>query len=1026
MKKFYFLISLLVLSFTQVAAGPIRGAWISYQAIDTNSYTLRVHVIRDCSASGLTTPSLKISWSQGHINVPTTLESSRDVSGINAACADTSICNGGTLLAYGYQLQTYQAIWDLDTFGSACDFTISYSDTAQRVSTNGNGEAFYVFSKLNRCLYSIENSLELVEIVPFLNHVNSSFSGGYPVADSNGVMDSISYELTSALKDSNTSITYNTSFSASVPFMSIGFPLTSLNIENPTGNLRFNGAIGGQHEVMALRIKGWKRISGVMALVSEQHVDHDVIIGNLQNFPPKMTGPTNLLACAVQPNCWRFSAQELDTGQSIVPFVLDSLPGMTWYLVDSSSTDPVLEVCWTPDTSLVRSEPYLFRVGFIDDHCPYKGYSFQTVAVEVTDPVDSSFIPELQINRVCGGYQLVVVDSLNRGIPYTWIWGGKTLLSDTLDIINTVGWQVFQYGYRLGACELYLTDSIYLERDSIMTVQFNGNSLATCPNVERFVSASIVSGGRAPFNYLWFDSTSLDSVAIISDTTQKWRLQVTDSVGCVISDSIRVPILPQFSFISDSLRLCSQKLTGPFDLKVRVTKGDSALLNFYWDGFGEGNGYQATIPFSQQHIPVEVRDVYSCSQYDTLYISRYTAQKPNAGPDIANCGGNSIQLHAIDSLPSTGTYEWIGYGLGKQITAQVGTSASIVLKYTDLYGCPTYDTTETRIYEVPDPHLGDDTAICMDELVVLRSNHSKGVEPFNFVWNFGAASGDSTTFKVGGSVLVYLRLEDSAGCIGRDTILIQVKSKPNLVMTDPPERCQAAGPYNLFPYGSPQGGVWRGPSVSNSTFNPTMLAGGTYTLLYSYTNMNGCTSTDSVHAKVEALVNVNFSATPISGRSPLNVNFQNLSSGGVQNSYEWDFGDSTATSTAVNPSHIYTKSGVYSVKLKITGNLCVSELIKNKYVYVDTFGVGIEDFQAIQVKAYPNPTKSVVYLESIDASEIASIEVYSITGQAMSQVNIVQGDAQWKVDLSELAAANYHLHVTMKSGERGVIRVNKE
>jgi PKD repeat protein len=60
-----------------------------------------------------------------------------------------------------------------------------------------------------------------------------------------------------------------------------------------------------------------------------------------------------------------------------------------------------------------------------------------------------------------------------------------------------------------------------------------------------------------------------------------------------------------------------------------------------------------------------------------------------------------------------------------------------------------------------------------------------------------------------------------------------------------------------------------------------------------------------------------FTQNPASGNIPLNVQFTNQSSGSIT-AYNWDFGDGQV-STDKDPSHIYTSTGTFSVKLKVTG-----------------------------------------------------------------------------------------------------------
>jgi len=61
-----------------------------------------------------------------------------------------------------------------------------------------------------------------------------------------------------------------------------------------------------------------------------------------------------------------------------------------------------------------------------------------------------------------------------------------------------------------------------------------------------------------------------------------------------------------------------------------------------------------------------------------------------------------------------------------------------------------------------------------------------------------------------------------------------------------------------------------------------------------------------------------FSASPVSGCSPLVVNFTDLSTGGPVSTYSWNLGNSV-TSTLQHPSTTYTSPGTYSVTLTVTG-----------------------------------------------------------------------------------------------------------
>jgi uncharacterized repeat protein (TIGR01451 family) len=79
-----------------------------------------------------------------------------------------------------------------------------------------------------------------------------------------------------------------------------------------------------------------------------------------------------------------------------------------------------------------------------------------------------------------------------------------------------------------------------------------------------------------------------------------------------------------------------------------------------------------------------------------------------------------------------------------------------------------------------------------------------------------------------------------------------------------------------------------------------------------------------------------FTATPTTGNAPLNVQFNDASTG-VINSYQWDFdNDGTTDSTQQNPTWTYTTPGTYTIKLTVTGPGGTDEETKTNYITVNT------------------------------------------------------------------------------------------
>jgi gliding motility-associated-like protein len=180
----------------------------------------------------------------------------------------------------------------------------------------------------------------------------------------------------------------------------------------------------------------------------------------------------------------------------------------------------------------------------------------------------------------------------------------------------------------------------------------------------------------------------------------------------------------------------------------------------------------------------------------------------------------------------------------------------------------------------------------------------------------------------------------------RSFLVIVASNTPNPTFGAIPNMC-SSDPAILLTQGSPPGGTYFGPGVSNNRFNPGIADTGTHTIGYAYTAPNGCT--DTAYSSVYVIKGPNASLFELNNFSNCNgfttgtpnftiEIFNTSTSHDSITNYEIVWGDGTPNwDSAFFPAsmqHTYFGQGIYELQLIIIGaNGCTDTA---KYSVVNT------------------------------------------------------------------------------------------
>jgi len=187
--------------------------------------------------------------------------------------------------------------------------------------------------------------------------------------------------------------------------------------------------------------------------------------------------------------------------------------------------------------------------------------------------------------------------------------------------------------------------------------------------------------------------------------------------------------------------------------------------------------------------------------------------------------------------------------------AAVGTNV-ITYTYTDGNGCTNSALDSTVIIGLPIVSFsGLNGPYCGDDVVpVLLTGF-----PAGGVFSGPGVSGSSFTPATAGNGLhvISYTYTDGNGCVNSDDQSVNVTTLP-LVTFSGLDTAYCLDAVAVTLSGVPSGGVFTGPGISGSTFDPAIAGVGTHSINYAYSDGNGCSSDSTKLVTVNALPVVTF------------------------------------------------------------------------------------------------------------------------------------------------------------------------
>ena len=415
----------------------------------------------------------------------------------------------------------------------------------------------------------------------------------------------------------------------------------------------------------------------------------------------------------------------------------------------------------------------------------------------------------------------------------------------------------------------------------------------------------------------------------------------------ILSEQIMLFLFVFFCNVSLALPTASftaNQTSGCLPLNVQFTNTSVGAVTWYWD-LGNGNTSTLSDPSnlftSPGNFTITLIAYDASGNTDTARYTDYITVEGRPTADFHSSGTSACPDNNLFSFTNTSTggatsFLWdFGDGTTSIQSDPVHSYTyagifTVTLIAMNGFGCQDDKILNQYITVFPKPDakiISNDTSTCDPSFVFNFSNNAQNGVSWN--WNFGdfTSSGSQNpghTFPGQGSYNVSVIVTNNFGCMDTSDNPVNISvglNNGSAFNADVDNGCAPLSVQFINTNANVANSLWSfGDGTTSSAFSPTHIytTGGNYSVSLIVNTTHGCS--DTIVKNNLIIVGIkpvaSFQYSNATGCAPLAVQFTNTSAN--YDSCIWYFGDGTS-STSVNPTHVYTNSGLFSVTLQCWG-----------------------------------------------------------------------------------------------------------
>jgi hypothetical protein len=509
----------------------------------------------------------------------------------------------------------------------------------------------------------------------------------------------------------------------------------------------------------------------------------------------------------------------------------------------------------------------------------------QTTSTTLTDPAPLVLNFTGTPASCTGGATGSATVSVTGGLPpFNYLWSNGATTSSITDV--AAGTYSVTIGDERGCSA---SGSVTVTTTASFTINVT-TTPATCAFANDGTASVSVTGGTAPFTYLW--STGETTAGITNLAAGSYTVTVTDATTCSqtetfdITQPTMIGITPMITPVT-----CNGGTDGAATI---VVEGGVAPYTYLWS---TGATTASVSGMAAGAYQVTVTDASGCSRNAEVNITEPPPIVLTFNSTVTGCTGTNTGTATVfvDGGTSGYTYLWSNGGTTATITGLAAGTYTVTV--TDAVGC-----TQTGSVTVTGP-----VAIVITPAVTgvscnggnngeISLSVTGGTPAYTYLWSNGA----TTSFISGLTAGTYtVTVTDEPGCTQTATITVTEPTVISLTLSSVSPSCNAGsnGSASVTATGGTPGYTYLWSNGASSA-TATGLTAGTYTV--TVTDANGCTKSATVVLSEPTAITLTTTVTAVSCNGGNNGTASVTATGGTPGyTYLWSTGATTAGITGL-------------------------------------------------------------------------------------------------------------------------------